>query len=116
MKLVSFEIAKAIKEVGFPQMYIKNHCYYYNEKLVIPDNIIEDFKVVDCIAAPTYLEVWLWLWRSKRMAIDAECMEKLDTNVAPNMWENGILSARYNDPEEAIIAAITYMVDKNLIK
>lgn len=43
-------------------------------------------------------------------------MEKLQKPVAHNMWENGIISERYDDPEEAIINAINYLVDNNLIK
>lgn len=46
-----------------------------------------------------YLEVWLWLWREKK--VDKQHLFILDPN---------------EDPEEAIITAIEYLVTNNLIK
>lgn len=108
MKRVSFEVAKDLKEAGYPQTtsYLR-----YNSKGGLgcpPDDI--------GYCVPTYLEVWLWLWREKRYAIDAECKEKLVITIPHNMWENGIISERYDDPEDAIIAAIEYLVEHKLLQ
>lgn len=73
-----------------------------------------------------YLEVWLWLWREKHIAISPQLWyEGLDK------WGSIIETATfyiietatfynelfdYNDPEEAIIAAIEHIVDNKLLK
>ncbi len=85
-KRVSYTVAKAIKEAGYPQ--------YENELEGVP-------KV---LYVPTYFDVWLWLWREKEL-----------TRMA--IWDKiADIKGNYFDPEEAIIAAIDYLVDNNLIK
>lgn len=111
LKRVSFKVAKSIKDAGYPQGPLP----FYDISGDLWEDGISDHFYFPCFA-PTYMEVWLWLWREKRFPIDAECMEKLQKEVAPNMWENGILTERYDDPEEAIISAIDHIVENDLIK
>lgn len=63
MKRVSLKVAKALKEAGYPQTDLS--CWYDAFGTVFtvrPRN--ESYYV-----APTYLEVWLWLWRKKDLRI-----------------------------------------------
>lgn len=98
MKRVSFKVAKAIKEAGYPQDELKNpnsHWFYDEE--------------TKCdILRVTYLEVWLWLWREKKICINCN-YDKY--NFPPMWWCNNENPLYFNDPEEAIIAAIEYLVD-----
>ena len=59
MKRVSFEVARSLKEAGYPQdiqeVYKENGEYF-----------VSYVKYSNTFAAPTYLDVWLWLWREKR--------------------------------------------------
>lgn len=105
-KRVSFKVAKAIKEAGYPQ----NSTWWYSPDGrvgdVIPDP--EDF------AAPTYLDVWLWLWREKSIELDVEYSPK---RLSWYCWhEDFPLGNNCKDQEEAIIAAIEHLVDNGLIK
>lgn len=104
MKRVSFEVAKALKEADYPQDEYGHH-YYLNG--VSCYGVLEDNNIY----APTYLDVWLWLWREKKSIIqvlfDGEWYCQSTT-------ANQAFSS--SDPEEAIIAAIEYLVDNNLIK
>lgn len=98
MKRVSFKVAKAIKEAGYPQDELKNpdsHWFYDEE--------------TKCdILRVTYLEVWLWLWREKKIRINCN-YDKY--NLPPTWWCNNEDTSNFDDPEEAIIAAIEYLVD-----
>lgn len=72
MKRVKFEVAKAIKEAGYPQDrkdvgYITEKCsdrfnVYYEGNLT--DNAS---RMVKKVSAPYVMEVWLWLWREKKI-------------------------------------------------
>lgn len=110
MKRVSFKIAKALKEAGYPQ----DNCDIWCQ--VPPKYQDIDRKV----AQPTYLDVWLWLWREKGIYIDIE--SSLAGNSSYFIWlEKEIKPVNINEiqngsPEEAIIAAIEYLVNHNLIK
>lgn len=57
MKLVSFKVAKAIKESGYP--------YDYDDANIV-ENCEENeskWNFWSKLVGPTYIEVWLWLWR-----------------------------------------------------
>lgn len=64
------------------------------------------------INRPTYMQVWMWLWREKKQSITL-------TQDSNDKWEADIFSGKAyitkSDPEEAIIAAIEYIIDYNLI-
>lgn len=121
MKRVSFEVAKYLKKVGYPQD--KN-----DKTIVYPTK--GEFKGTLCgfnscaperdkfsINAPTYIDVWLWLWRDKKISIDVEHLYGVFWSVFTFgqyvFTDEG--DHKYSDPEEAIIAAIEYLVKHNLI-
>lgn len=110
MKRVTFKIAKAIKEIGYPQTIegefasyydVTGRFYEYSYKVLINPDLIYD--------APTYLEVWLWLWKEKKINVTPEY------DQISGMFLSCGISER-EDPEEAIKVAIEYLVDNDLIK
>lgn len=115
-KRVSFKVAKAIKEAGYPQKCDKfyagteRYCVI-SERTLFEGYLVdryEDRYLSDC-AAPYAFDVWLWLWREKKFPIDVDCYNC-------DKWATDVNSVEFNDPEEAIIAAIEYVVDNNLLK
>lgn len=109
MKRVSLKVAKYIKEKGYPQ---RIECgWFYKDGKLICVQTADVLITVDCIA-PTSLEVWLWLWREKGIKLmptpTFDEMGNETQNVAVVMPSH-YLEAQ--DPEEAIVAAIEYMVD-----
>lgn len=116
-KRVSFKVAKALKEAGYwdPNTTLtsqyNNPCYAKNEKLY-ENGCICDWE--DVFPAPTYLDVWLWLCREKGKD-SMTCYFK--DRRRWSCWITGMeRTISENDPEEAIIAAIDYLVDNDLIK
>lgn len=118
MKRCSFNVAIAIKEAGYPQgitrdvYVIKADDWTYidypvgvciSSSVALPQDYIADI--------PYYMDVWLWLWREKKECIDIVSAHNNDSLVYINNELKG-----FNDPEEAIIAAIEYLVTNNLIK
>lgn len=80
MKRVSFKVAKAIKEAGYPQgdknsglidVYAledhnDNFVPYTRIGKLTTNYHCQTFSMlrdIPFVVAPTYLEVWLWLWR-----------------------------------------------------
>lgn len=113
MRIVSFKVAKALKEAGYPQ---SSHCPQYKENGE-PENGFTDLGE-GCISTPYYLDVWLWLRREKK--IEIETYGEVNQLVKDHYellravpW--GIVNSN-PDPEEAIIAAIEYLVGNDLIK
>lgn len=119
-KRVSLEVAKAIKEAGYPQEQI-----YDYEAIVITDfdyvgkylGLMEEV----CYLCPTYLEVWLWLWREKKICLEIEKLYAHESYiqrgcVCGTEQCGEFYTPEVADPEEAIINAIKYLVDNNLIK
>lgn len=106
-KRVSFEVAKAIKEAGYPQK-----CHgYTKEGYKVNPYILSDERTE--YAAPTCLDVWLWLWREKK--IETEIYND-GVGLTAQVRIQGRPQFFTNDPEEAIITAIGYLVDNDLIK
>ena len=115
LKIVSFKTAKALKEAGSPQF--RTYFRYNDDGLIIYCDDFESFSNAICDAAFA-MEVWLWLCREKKIKISAEIWHD-----KPNNWGSIIEGDTfykelhgYNDPEEAIIAAIEYLVENDLIK
>lgn len=111
MKRVSFEVAKYIKEVGYPQdiNVIDGYDIHGGETVIYSSS-----KKCEYIA-PTYLDVWLWLWREKGIYI------KDTYDGAVWVWGDKIKSPIYievqtKDPEESIKRAIAYLVENKLLK
>ena len=120
-KRVSFKVAKAIKEAGYNEpcdMYYHIYDDEYESEMSLEatgdgsHSFLNSLNHYRC-AAPSALDVWLWLWREKDIKIV----------VSPNclcIWIGlkyvNLDSKLTNDPKEAIITAIEYIVDNNLIK
>lgn len=123
MKRVSFEIAKVIKEAGYPQDNVPiTEIGWYNIARVYTNQLPTYWEGDNMFVAvaPTYLEVWLWLWREKGIYIDiAHYYSSDEVTIFDNKY-NEIkyidCIGKYRDPEEAIIKAIEYLVNENLLK
>ena len=116
MKRISFGIAKALKEAGYPQSYMRGT--FFNEQgepLVVTD--IKERIEYD-IYAPTYFEVWLWIWREKGIHIDIDATIRDGARASIMLDNSGKVDKYINskDPEEAIAQAIEFLVDNDLIK
>lgn len=111
MKRVSFEVAKAIKEAGYPQEYES----FYSNDGELHVNMSYEYKTYMYknqigYSAPTYFEVWLWLWQEKKIILELQCQIAVG-------WSTPLLQNRFfNNQEEAIEAAIEYLVENDLIK
>lgn len=111
MKRVSFEIAKAIKEAGYPQGQ-EEYAYRSNGETYIFEDMFDHIPDY-CCDAPTYMEVWLWLWREKKINIK----DSRDGAIWIWIGDNPSIYLQVSiDPEEAIITAIKYLVENNLVK
>lgn len=133
MERVKFEVAKALKEAGYPQDkseydegYAISKVYYdvYSSRdyrwypssadtgrLLSFDN--DYYYPEDCgefCVAPSYMEAWLWLWEEKKFIIELQGQRTTgwSTPLFPNRF--------FHNQEQAIIAAIDYLVEYNLIK
>lgn len=105
-KRVAFKVAKAIKEAGYPQ-----ECGLWFSSDWREFSYTEDYS--NCYAHPTYLDVWLWLWREKGIEIlpTGGIIVQGKGKIEINNFYNYL-----NDPEEVIIIALDYLVENNLIK
>lgn len=114
MKRVSFKVAKAIKNAGYP---LEIKLIEEAEKLGWNDKAFFT-GMATCALLPTCIEVWLWLWREKGIYIDI-ASSKLGTQI--DIWDSeqhnimGDNTVFYSSPEEAIIAAIEHLTDNDLI-
>ena len=123
MKKVSFKIANALKEAGYPQGNTEL-CYLTADlgqctKGQVVNNIDGMWTILtkDLVDIPTYLEVWLWLWREKQMTIDIIALSHGSCGAFGWQFGERINSkVKFNDPEDAIISAIDDIVENNLIK
>lgn len=94
MKRVSLKVAKYLKEVGYLFSYEVN------------ENFKEYF--------PTYLDVWLWLWKVKDIKLS---VAEIDDVVKVYIRGSKPLISQFSaDPEGAIINIIEFLVDNDLIK
>lgn len=112
MKTVSFEVAKAIKEAGYPQVG-----YYWYSPQGVECYSESDLDEVGYVSAPTYLQVWLWLWREKKICLFN--VGTIENKAIIDIVLDGVYqhtTTSYSDPEEAIIEAIEYLVENDLIK
>lgn len=127
-KRVTFEVAKALKEAGYPQPmlgfgYATKHqviefCNFNEGEIIDLDAFTPNLG--DYVYCPTYIDTWLWLWRKKKIAIGCPYENTYNywfTNINAENDKSLILwkySSRENeDPEEAIAKAIDYIVKNN---
>lgn len=106
MKRVSFKVAKAIKEAGYPF----DHDVY--DLLEYCERDINKWNYWSRFVNTTYPEVWLWLRREKKITIEFR------SNFATYIRgiEDEIQLGANSDPQESLITAIEYLVENNLIK
>lgn len=120
MKIVSFEVAKYLKEAGYPQgntekVYLlkdyekmKENWVIFREKCIYTDFIAD---------MPTYFDVWLWLWREKNIYINVvSTFEKTCVIAIWKLEERIFFKTKCIDIEDALISAIEYLVENDLIK
>ena len=117
-KIVSFEVAKAIKEAGYPQA--TEYWYTKDGELCYS---LSDLDEVGYISCPSYIDAWLWLWRKKEIRI---CLEDAKNPKEPEIDRGcyvgtnqlgGICSSQeFADPEDGIVDIIDYLVENKLIK
>lgn len=115
MKTVAFEVAKAIKELGYPQYGCCEE--YYNSEGWLVSKFCDIDKLV--FPAPTYIEVWLWLWKEKCIKIDVTTYfdsVKGYKSLATILCYKYTYSLERDTPEDAIAAAIEHLVENDLIK
>lgn len=112
MEIVSFEVAMAIRKAGYPPLKADWSYGATTKELV---HFVDDDDYV--ISAPTYLDVWLWLWREKNIKIDIDYIVGQCSiyDIAYNLIYTQTFQT-FADPEEAIIAAIESLVENDLIK
>ena len=112
LKRVSFKVAKAIKDNGYPQIFV-DCAYYEDNNLHHTEDPYNNCRTIIAYA-PTYLEVWLWLWKEKNIKFSVEPNDDLSECYTTDI---GYLISEFgDDPEEAIVSAIEYLVDNDLIK
>lgn len=133
MEVVKYNIARKIKKMGFPQ---PPYGLYYKENGE-PENGFDDLGQGEYYA-PTYIEVWLWLWRLKIIELSLTygkrindvdeqlyCLplkhhDKSHPNMKHIIQEMNFdshhccsMGYKHNhaDPEKAIINSIDYLFD-----
>lgn len=138
MKRVSFKVAKALKEAGYNEpcdMY-----YHIYDDSDIVDGEYESQMSLEATgdgcqsflnalnhyrcAAPYAFEVWLWLEKDKGTIIHPDSTYVEDgtvkyatiTHLDQEDFHSVGSKFKYDSSEEAIIAAIEYLVDNNLLK
>lgn len=141
MKKVSYKIAKAIKDAGYPQPdknsgltevyaledHDDNFVPYTRIGKLTTNYHCQTFRMlrdIPFVVAPTYLDVWLWLWQEKKIKICVEHKVSVDGNdrntdvyiLAPFYALPHSMIKLYNNPEDALIDAIEYLVENGLIK
>lgn len=117
MKRVSFKVAKAIKEAGYPQHnQLITDIGWYNMAGIYTNQLPTHWEGDNMFVAvaPTYLEVWLWLWKEKNIKFSIEPNDNLSECYTTDL---GYLISEFgDDPEEVIVSAIEYLADSDLIK
>lgn len=116
MKRCSFKVAKALKEAGYPQ---DNSDYLYDKDGCFASRLDYEswgIRTWDKIAMPTYIDVWLWLWKEKDIRIEVKNRQcSLGGSL---IYHKGKYIAEIfcDEPEKIISVAIEYIVDNNLLK
>lgn len=117
MKRVSFKVAKALKEAGYPQGQ-EDYAYRSNGETYLFENMFDHIPDY-CCDAPTYIDVWLWLWREQGIKIDTTTrFDSIKGWLVIALITNGrwTYHVECSDPEGAIVSGIEYLVDNDLIK
>lgn len=117
-QLVSFEVAKLLKELGFK--YECNHVYNINWKDKSPINLkwyenrnIDD-PIYDYINAPTLSLVQKWLRDEMNIFINIHSYLKSSYNITGLFKKIGNLFNTYEEAlEDAILTALNYLKNES---
>ena len=106
---VKFELAKLLKEKGFP---LKNTGYAYNKNGELVDPC---FSIWEC-EAPTIAEIVMWLYEKHGIWISVDYDQEIQWyyNIVDISEEGGYLVDKFNSHIAAYLAAIDYTLN-NLI-
>ena len=128
MEIVSFEIAKKLKEKGYPQIKRNAFAMYDNEgemyslcSALGEEYWYDDFDETDYVA-PTISQVLKWLFDEKQLFINVDCnicdhfgLYFKVYKKSKETWDECTTGDDYfKHPTEAIFAGIEYIID-NLI-
>lgn len=121
---VTFEIAKKLKEKGFPQVTFGNYnmqsaCYIEDGRFYENGCITE---VSRAYTTPTIAQVLKWLRENKRLEANG-CYDNDEEGWmgyvcemdVPDLYAFHALKERHKLYEQAAVAAIEYILDNNLI-
>lgn len=113
MKPVSYKVAKAIKEAGYPQGVTPYEYVTKDYATFKEGEFIDSFFSVNAgdnvVDAPYVMEVWLWLWEFKDIHISVKRQGFF--SVAEVFGHK----FAFETPEESIAAAIDFIVDSGLV-
>lgn len=119
MKQVSYKVAKAIRNVGYPQgntdkCYLTtDHNHFYKEGQIVENEDGEWTVLTKNLAdIPTYIDVWLWLWKEKSTYIQVG----REYCTLSFKWGDSCTFIMQATPEETIEKAIEYLVENDLIE
>lgn len=124
---VSFELAKRIKEKGFPQ-------HWSDDAYIVENEYDDNFEVgsrydrcfipehLPTISAPTISQVLKWLREEKRLEANG-CYDNDEQGWmgyvcemdVPDLYAFHALKERHKLYEQAAVAAIEYILNNNLI-
>lgn len=114
IQLISFEQAKALKELGFPQRFISSFGWFSKNGLLNNSSIDAPMEEVDdeCVA-PSYEFVAKWLREDCDIYIEVDRLEKLYCwkIISSNNTLYNIVSEKYNTYEEALSAGIDRTIE-----
>lgn len=127
MKRVSFKVAKALKEAGYPQKpnYSESYCWYvtkhsepiFDEPYEEEGTLVDDWDfATNMVSAPFAFEVRQWLWREKKIKVSSDFFRNDKWGARIDSPDEYHELFPFSDPEEAIIAAIEYLVNESLLK
>lgn len=116
MKRVSHEVIRALKKAGYKFTPIQSSFF------VDDTNAWYSEEDAELYSLPYAMEVWLWLWREKKIYINTGITNGYTfAVVSSSTSETGRIvkidkDFYAQDPEDAIIAAIEFLVEHKLLK
>lgn len=123
MEFITFELAKKLKEKGYPQvkqdtlaMYDEDGEWYSMAETIDEAYSFEDFDEHDCVC-PTIYQVFKWLREEKKLYIEIVIM--LDSEyvcdiykINPRRIECLGSTEHFKTYEQAAMAGIEYVLEK----